>query len=152
VKDEIYLIALIKIKTRFMGNFSRDNRPGGGRGDRGFGGRDFKRRDFGVGGRPMMHKATCSDCGKECEVPFRPTGERPVFCNDCFRNHKNESRGNNYASDDKRDNTDQYKEQFRILNAKLDKILNALNPVAPIEHKDVLVKTKVISKKTKIKG
>jgi len=35
-------------------------------------------------GRAEMHAATCSDCGKGCEVPFRPTGERPVYCRDCF--------------------------------------------------------------------
>ena len=31
-----------------------------------------------------MHSAVCSDCGRRCEVPFRPTGEKPVFCSDCF--------------------------------------------------------------------
>ncbi len=30
-------------------------------------------------------KAVCADCGKECEVPFKPTEGRPVKCNDCFR-------------------------------------------------------------------
>jgi CxxC-x17-CxxC domain-containing protein len=30
-------------------------------------------------------KATCSDCGKECEVPFKPKEGRPVKCNDCFK-------------------------------------------------------------------
>ena len=33
-------------------------------------------------------KATCSDCGKECEVPFKPTEGRPVYCRDCFRKHQ----------------------------------------------------------------
>lgn len=37
--------------------------------------------------RPM-HKATCSECGKMCEVPFRPTGEKPVFCSNCFGDKK----------------------------------------------------------------
>ena len=31
-----------------------------------------------------MHKAVCSDCGKECEVPFKPSGDRPVYCKECF--------------------------------------------------------------------
>ena len=31
-----------------------------------------------------MHKAVCSDCKKECEVPFKPTEGKPVFCRDCF--------------------------------------------------------------------
>lgn len=34
-----------------------------------------------------MHKATCAGCGKICEVPFRPTGSKPVFCRDCFQNN-----------------------------------------------------------------
>ena len=29
-------------------------------------------------------QAVCSECGKECELPFRPTGDRPVYCRDCF--------------------------------------------------------------------
>ena len=28
---------------------------------------------------------TCADCGKTAQVPFQPTGSRPVYCNDCFR-------------------------------------------------------------------
>jgi len=35
-----------------------------------------------------MHKAKCADCGKDCEVPFKPDQDRPVYCRDCFRNHK----------------------------------------------------------------
>jgi CxxC-x17-CxxC domain-containing protein len=71
-----------------------------------FGGRDEKRRGFGGrdGGRPSfggrggkssfggrddrgsvtMHKVNCSECGKIAEVPFKPTGDKPVYCNDCF--------------------------------------------------------------------
>ncbi len=30
------------------------------------------------------HKATCSECKQECEVPFKPTEGRPVFCGDCW--------------------------------------------------------------------
>jgi len=32
-----------------------------------------------------MFKAVCSDCGQECEIPFKPTEGRPVKCKDCFR-------------------------------------------------------------------
>lgn len=31
-----------------------------------------------------MHKATCSECGNECEVPFKPKEDRPVYCKECF--------------------------------------------------------------------
>ena len=32
-----------------------------------------------------MHKAVCADCGKECEVPFKPQEGRPVYCWDCWK-------------------------------------------------------------------
>lgn len=35
-----------------------------------------------------MHKAVCADCKNECEVPFKPSGDKPVYCKDCFRKHK----------------------------------------------------------------
>jgi CxxC-x17-CxxC domain-containing protein len=38
-------------------------------------------------GRPMF-RATCADCKKECELPFRPTGDRPVYCKECFQRRK----------------------------------------------------------------
>jgi len=71
-----------------MGDFNRGGGRSGGRS--GGGGRDFGRGgrgDFGgTSGRPNMYKAICSDCKKECEVPFRPAGDKPVYCSDCFRN------------------------------------------------------------------
>jgi CxxC-x17-CxxC domain-containing protein len=33
-------------------------------------------------------QAVCAKCGKECEIPFRPTGDRPVYCRDCFSARK----------------------------------------------------------------
>jgi CxxC-x17-CxxC domain-containing protein len=32
--------------------------------------------------------ATCSVCGKETTLPFRPTQGRPVYCRDCFRQRR----------------------------------------------------------------
>ncbi len=47
----------------------------------------------GFGGGPReMHKATCAECNKECEVPFKPRGDRPIYCKDCFSKRKNENR------------------------------------------------------------
>lgn len=73
-----------------MNDFKRGGRFGkGGFSRGGFGGRGGFRgggRDF---GRPsQMFQTTCANCGKTCEVPFRPTGERPVYCNDCFAKMK----------------------------------------------------------------
>ena len=66
-----------------------------GSGGRGFGGRGFGGRGFGDRGgsgfnqRPReMHKATCGDCGKECEIPFEPKQGKPVYCSECFPKHK----------------------------------------------------------------
>ncbi|MFH1996663.1 MAG: CxxC-x17-CxxC domain-containing protein [Candidatus Omnitrophota bacterium] len=33
--------------------------------------------------RPM-HKVVCADCGINCEVPFKPSAGRPVFCKKCY--------------------------------------------------------------------
>ncbi len=35
-----------------------------------------------------MHKAVCADCNSECEVPFKPTEGKPVYCRDCFQKHR----------------------------------------------------------------
>ena len=35
-----------------------------------------------------MYKATCSDCGVDCEVPFEPEEGKPVRCSDCFRKNR----------------------------------------------------------------
>jgi CxxC-x17-CxxC domain-containing protein len=145
-----------------MADYNRD-RSGGGRGGdrggRGFGGgRDSGRPSFGGrrggndrGGRedrPQMYKAICAECGDNCEVPFRPSGERPVLCRDCFGGNDRKGPRNdsfrdrdNRGSRDNRDNRDGRdnrrelpvddfsKERFEMLNAKLDKILKLITPV-----------------------
>ena len=35
-----------------------------------------------------MYKVICADCRKECEVPFRPAGDRPVYCKECYAKRK----------------------------------------------------------------
>ncbi|RLI08826.1 DNA-directed RNA polymerase [Candidatus Bathyarchaeota archaeon] len=47
----------------------------------------YRRRSYDRGPREM-HKAICSDCGKECEVPFKPTEGRPVYCRECYQKHR----------------------------------------------------------------
>ncbi len=43
-----------------------------------------------IDSRPM-HKAICADCHMECEVPFKPSVDRPVYCKKCFAARKNNS-------------------------------------------------------------
>jgi CxxC-x17-CxxC domain-containing protein len=38
-----------------------------------------------------MFSATCSSCGREAQVPFRPSGAKPVYCSDCFSSQKRSS-------------------------------------------------------------
>lgn len=72
-----------------MGKFNRGGKFSD-RGSSGRGGRDRGRSGGGRGrggsDRPSMHWATCDDCGNSCEVPFKPTGNKPVYCSSCFGN------------------------------------------------------------------
>lgn len=58
---------------------------GGGGGSRGgFGGGGGGSRGGGGGGPREMFSAICGECGKPTQVPFKPRGDRPVYCSDCF--------------------------------------------------------------------
>lgn len=32
-----------------------------------------------------LFDAICSSCGNDCKVPFQPSGDRPVYCRDCYK-------------------------------------------------------------------
>ena len=153
-----------------MGNFNRDDRGGGGRGFSSRGGSGFGggRRDFGGGrgfgrnsDRPMF-KAICSNCGKECEVPFRPTGAKPVFCSECFEKRSREAGHSNFqdrgprpSNFEGRDANQPQPGELSAINAKLDKILAMLAPSAPalapkVEKVEEVVK--VVEEKPKKKA
>ncbi|MBI5465113.1 zinc-ribbon domain containing protein [Candidatus Gottesmanbacteria bacterium] len=44
-----------------------------------------KKTNFNSGGSRQMYDATCGRCGKPCQVPFQPRGDKPVYCSECFR-------------------------------------------------------------------
>lgn len=67
--------------------------PGGGRSGGGGGGARGPRQSS-----AQMYDAVCSNCGKETQVPFQPTGSRPVFCRDCFNAQKGGGGGGGGAS------------------------------------------------------
>ncbi|MFA6131464.1 MAG: CxxC-x17-CxxC domain-containing protein [Patescibacteria group bacterium] len=189
-----------------MGTFQR---PGGGFNRGGFGGpRKFGGRD---GGRPAMFRATCSECGDDCQLPFKPTGERPVFCSNCFAKQQGDDGGRpNRFESERRDrperprfeerqmhdavcdkcgkdcqvpfrpmagkpifceacfdrsasnvekpqrNSGELMDQFKILNAKIDKLLKILAPSAveeAVEKIEKIEKPEVVEeKKTKAKA
>ncbi len=139
-----------------MGNFQGGgSRSGGGGGFRGGdrGGRpSFQKKSWGgsndrggAGGSTEMHKATCSECGKSCEVPFRPSSDKPVYCNDCFSSkregvdRKPRAEFNDRPKRDFNDrpaprpfsapasNTDgEIKNQLRDMSVKLDRLIGAI--------------------------
>lgn len=125
-----------------MNKFKREgNRDGGGsfRGKSRFKGSDRGGRS----GRDVeLFKTTCSACHKTCEVPFRPSGSKPVYCRDCFKENNpgdrrnNDSRGESRSSF--RDNgTDDIKRQLTTLESKVDSILALLSSQTSDEVENV---------------
>lgn len=103
----------------------------------------------------QMFKAVCGECGKGCEVPFRPSGDKPVFCNDCFNKKRDvsdtrmsrpEFSGNGpkrdfSASRDPRapykpaqDNSNVSK-QLSDIGSKLDRLISLMEKSAPVSAK-----------------
>lgn len=132
-----------------MGNFNRDSGSGGRQ--------DFGRRGFGGrGDRPSMHRATCAKCGNECEVPFKPSGDKPVYCSKCF-----EDIGGSVSKrfGDRNHRQPQSNTQLEAINTKLDKILAILErtSVKPAEEpkieKEIEIQPEkpivIVEKKTK---
>ena len=151
-----------------MNNFKKEGFRKGGSGFGGkpsfggpkkFGGPDRggDRGGFDRGGRSSsekeLFKATCSACQKSCEVPFRPSGDKPVYCRDCFRENgpsdsrapqRSEVRGGDFRKEARpfreerpsyreevrapRDNgTDDIKRQLTKIESKMDFILSFIN-------------------------
>ena len=138
-------------------NRNRDSRTGGGGGGfrsrPSFGARpSFGDRDRGSRGPVEMHKAICDNCGRECEVPFRPTSGKPVYCSNCFES-KREGGGDSRRFDErprfeKPQRSEQqsqpqpnYGQQLDALNAKVDKILDILSSAIEEEEEEEEVET-----------
>ncbi|HBE74157.1 MAG TPA: hypothetical protein DDW31_08780 [candidate division Zixibacteria bacterium] len=114
-----------------------------GRGPRKFGGGGFRRpapRDGGDFERDkQLHPATCSVCGAQCQVPFRPSGDRPIYCRDCFRKQDGDGGGRDAFRRDapgprrpapfrrpEAAGTGELAKDLAQINRKLDRILEAL--------------------------
>jgi len=134
----------------------RDNRGGGGRPSFGGGDRD----------RSQMFQTVCSECGRDCEVPFRPNGSKPVFCSSCFEAQGNggrpsrsggfgggrpddhtsvrrfEPNGKPIENREERDNRHliQLKDEVSKLTSKIDQLVEALTPKVAIEEAPKKVK------------
>ncbi|KKR05798.1 MAG: hypothetical protein UT34_C0002G0305 [candidate division WS6 bacterium GW2011_GWF2_39_15] len=120
------------------GNNDRDRR---GSRDSGYSrdARDFQNKE--------MFSAVCIDCGKECEVPFRPTGDKPIYCSRCF-----EKRGNTRESDANGVSMSIVKGLVPNPNAARDKVLEEISTkldkiITLLEPKKVVKKAKKITVK-----
>ena len=121
----------------------RDMRSGGGFGNKKFGARSGAARRVHSKGEESYKEAfdaVCSECGKDCRVPFKPTGKKPVLCTRCFRQddaprgggfgEKKRFGNDRFGGDrfDRRPSRDSRgsEDQLRAINAKLDEILREL--------------------------
>lgn len=117
-----------------MGNFNRREKG------------DFQKKNWGErdsGNKEQMkYQALCSECGKRCEVPFRPVNGKPVFCNECFT----AKRGGgdrlpaklHYASKGGEGN-DALRREIKEMNMKIDRIMRAVESLSGTGPKPVLI-------------
>lgn len=93
-----------------------------------------------------MFSVVCTTCKKDCQVPFKPTGSKPVLCSDCFekknprRDGGRDRRGGDRRGGDRgrggrdrdggamNNRSEHYDMEFEKLHKKLDKILALLTP------------------------
>ncbi len=99
-----------------------------------------------------IYQTICDTCHKPCEVPFKPNGKKPVFCDACFRHTKEVATSDYKRTKDKTvfDTPENYvapvnnpmassyapsqevriaelKRELSSANAKLDKLIDMFN-------------------------
>lgn len=166
-----------------MGNFQRNDRSGGRGGFRG--GDRGGRQGFGGGrggarGPVTMYKAVCDKCHKECEVPFLPSQDKPIYCNECFSGKKeggdrgdrrdfrdrgprknfNERPMQSPSTNRETGVSDEIKKQLSEMNNKLDRLASAIEnlsisktPTPKVKEtpKTVKASVKKVAPKAKVK-
>ncbi len=167
-----------------MKNFQKGGPKFGGKkfgGSSGFDRGGFKPRfDARGSDRPIqLHQATCAECQKMCEVPFRPNGEKPVYCRDCFASKGGPAAGRDFSPRPARpsfgdrksfgprqdfrprqdfaprggDNGD-LKAELSAISAKLDRLIEVMSPKpikAASERAEAPVAKKAAKKKASAK-
>jgi CxxC-x17-CxxC domain-containing protein len=118
---------------------------GGGFEKRSFGGRGGNRGgskpwEKGRGDRQEMFKVRCAECGKETEVPFRPTGDRPVYCRDCFADKQDDgprdfkkkdfSRRREGGAPESNKGIDNLKAEVHLLHKKIDSLTGMIEKLS----------------------
>lgn len=126
------------------GDGSSGGRPKFGGRFGGGGGGDRSRRS------PELFQAVCAECRKQCQVPFRPSGDKPVYCRDCFGKQRHVPGRNSNGADGPRTDfrrdalperehqgehtrpqnnggIDAFKRQLDSLESKVNRILDLVN-------------------------
>ena len=163
------------------GGFGGGNKGGGFKKD--FGGARFGgKKQFGgdkFGGRgghdapTELFSATCANCHKPCEVPFKPNGMKPVYCRDCFGAMRDTPQGGEKRSFGNRENSrdfdtrrpapafgahpskppsDEIKRQIDAVHNKLDvmmKMIEALSQKEEVIFEEVSEPVKTTKKAAK---
>jgi len=106
----MYSIVLMKDFNRDHKYNRNDNKQSSGR----FG-RDSDRFDNRTLRKFERSTVTCDACGQKCEVPFKPTEGKPVYCSACFKKPGSSPRPH------------QSHIELDQINEKLDKIMRVLN-------------------------
>jgi CxxC-x17-CxxC domain-containing protein len=118
------------------------------------------RRDSRRGGRDSfrsnsrereMFSTVCDECGDVCEVPFKPSNDKPIFCSTCFSKKDGQARfdkGNNKGGG----KNNQFEAELKVINDKLDQILQSISSapakkVITVAKKKAVVKLKIVKKK-----
>ncbi|MCF7815626.1 MAG: hypothetical protein K9M10_01725 [Candidatus Pacebacteria bacterium] len=148
-------------------------------GDRKSGGKFGRGHDKrgGSGGSSDLFPATCSSCKKSCEVPFRPSSDKPVYCRDCFMNtskkdshdfSNDRQQGGNFSKDSRqrRDDSHTYRQPTEVskcgggseikmkiekLEMKIDRILELLADKGKSETIMTIVDTEITSAEEPVK-
>ncbi len=130
--------------------FNRDNRDRNRGGDSprfaggaGRGGFRSRFNDRGSDRGPVeMHSAVCDNCGKNCEVPFRPTSGKPVYCSNCFENQRGSSDSGSSRNSGRYEQRSSERSDNGLaeVNAKLDNILRLLESQKPVVKKPAKIK------------
>ncbi len=88
-----------------------------------------------------LHKVICADCSRSCEVPFKPSGNRPVYCRECFAKRKN--KGTFKPREERKPN------EVTRPSVRLPEKPKMSKPINPPKKKKPTVKKKTAVKKKK---
>lgn len=90
--------------------------------------------------KPTLYKATCTACKAQCEVPFKPTHGKDIFCSDCFRGTDKQSprtsssrdfRKGSDTSPSRPESAGALEAQIQTLIRKIDKLTSLIERSLP---------------------